>query len=93
MIDEHHDIHRATDQAGEVSTNIQLVLEERLADLEQLLETNPALSSTEAAQVEVYEVRVLIIASDRVSFSFPGYFPKSSDVRYVGGAPQSQQPH
>jgi len=63
MIDEHRNAYRATDQVGEVSTNVQLVLEERLADLEQLLETNPALSSTEAAQVVVYKVRMSTIAS------------------------------
>ena len=93
MIDKHHNNHPATDQVGELSRNIPLVLEERLADLKQLLDTNPALSSTEAAQVEVSGVRVSIIASDRVSFSFLGCFPKSPTVRYVGGGPRSQQHH
>jgi hypothetical protein len=93
MTDEHRDIHCATNQVGELSTNMRPVLKERLADLEQLLETNPALSSTGLAHVEVYEVRVSIIASERDSFSFPGCFPQSSDVRYVGGAPRSQRPH
>jgi len=58
MADEHRNAHRATDQ---VSTKIQL--EGRLADLKQLLETNPALSSEEAGQVVVYEVKLPIIAS------------------------------
>ena len=70
MIDEHHNNHPATDRVGEVSTNTPLVLEVRLADMRQLLETNPALSSTEAAQVEVSRVRVSIIASEQVSISF-----------------------
>ena len=64
MIDKHCSNHPATDQVGEVSTNIQLVLEEGLADLKQLLETNPALSSTDAAHVEANEVTVSIIASE-----------------------------
>jgi len=64
MTDEDQSTHPAIDQVGEVSPNIQLVLEERLADLKQLLETNPALSSTEAAHIEVHGVRVSIIASE-----------------------------
>ena len=70
MIDEHHNHNPATDRVGEVPTNIPLVLEERLADMKQLLEMNPELSSTEAAQVEVSGVRVSITASEWVSFSF-----------------------
>lgn len=93
MTDEHRNAHRATDQVGEVSPNIQPVLEERLADLKQRLETNPASSNTEAAQPEVYEVRVSNIASEQVSFPFLGCFPKSPAVRYVWGAPRSQQAH
>ena len=46
----------STDQVGEVSTKIQSALEDRLADLKQLLETNLALSSTEEAHVEAHEV-------------------------------------
>ena len=92
MIDKHCSNHPATDQVGEVSTNIQLVLEEGLADLKQLLETNPALSSTEAAQLDISGVRVSI-ASEQVSFSFLGCFPKTPAVRYVGGGSRSQQRH
>ena len=50
-------------------------LEERLADLKQLMETNPALSSAEAAHMEGHDVMVSIIASEQVSISFPGRFP------------------
>jgi len=56
--------------------NIQLKLEKRLADLEQLLKTNPALSSAGAAHVEAYEVRVSIIAGEQVPIPpFQDAFP------------------
>ena len=91
MADDNHTSRRPTDQVGEVPTNLQSALEDRLADLKQLLETNPALSSEEAAYMEAHEVMVSIIASDRVLISFPGRFPKSSTIRYICGAPRSQQ--
>ena len=91
MADDNQNSRHPTDQVGKVSTKIQSELEDRLADLKQLLETNPVLSSTEAAHVEANEVTVSIIASERVSFSFPGRFPKSSAIRYIHGAPRSQQ--
>ena len=87
MVDDHRNTHRPTDQTGEVSTNIQLALKEQVADLKQLLETNPA---TQAAPLLLYEVRVSIVASGRVLVPFPGCFPKSSAVRYVRGAPRYQ---
>ena len=91
MADDNRNSGHPTDQVGDMSTNFQSALEERLADLKQLMETNPALSSTEAAHVEGHEVTVSIIASERVSISFPGRFPKSSTIRYIRGAPRSQQ--
>ena len=94
MADDHRNAHRLTYQVGEASTDIQLALDKRLADLKQLLETNPSLSSTEAAHMEAYEVRVSIIASEQVPISFPGCLPKSSSgTQYVRLAPRSQQPH
>jgi len=93
MADDHRNAHRPTDQVGEVSMNIQLKLEKRLAELKQLLNTNPALSSAEAARVEEYEVRISIIAGEQVPISFPGCLPTSSTTRYIHGAPRSQQPH
>jgi hypothetical protein len=93
MADDHRSAHRLTDQVGEVSTNIQQTLEKRLADLKQLLKTNPALSSTEAAHVEACDVRVAIIASEQVVNSFPGGLPKLSAIRYIRGASRSQRPH
>ena len=92
MTDEDHNTHPAADQVGGVSLSIPLVLEGRLADLKRLMETNLTPSSTEEAQVGVYGVSVSIIASELVSVSFLGCFPKSA-VRYVGGASRSQQPH
>jgi len=80
MADDHRNAHRPTDQVGEVSMNIQLALEKRLADLKNLLKTNLALSSTEAAHVEAYEVRMSIIAGKQVPISFPGRLPKSSTI-------------
>ena len=88
MTDESRNTYPATDHVGEVSPNIQLVLEEQLADLKQLMETNPASSSTEAAQVGVS-----ILTSEQVSLSFLGCFPTSCAIQYVGGASHSQQPH
>ena len=64
MADDNHKYRRPTDQVGEMSTKIQSELEDRLADLKQLLETNPALSSTEAAHAEAHEVTISIIASE-----------------------------
>ena len=64
MADNNHNSRYTTDQVGEVSTKNQSALEDRLADLKQLLETNPALSSTDAAHVEAHEVTVSIIASE-----------------------------
>ena len=93
MADDNHTSHHPTDLVGEVSTKIQSVLEDRLAELKQLLETNPALSSTEAAHVEAYEVTVSTIASEQVSISLPGRFPKSATIRYIHGAFRSQQSH
>ena len=81
MADEHRNTHHPTDQVGEVSTNIQLALEKRLADLKQLLEENPTLSSIEAAHVKACEVRVSIIASGRVPISFSGCLPERSAIR------------
>ena len=78
MADDNHNSRHPADQVGEVSTRIQSELEDRLADLKQLLETNPAISSTEVANVEAHEVTVSIIASEQVSISFLGRFPKSS---------------
>ena len=83
--------HHPTERVGEVSTEIQSDLEDRLADLKQLLETNLVLSSAEAAHVEAHEVTVSIIASELVLISFPGRFPKSSTIRYIHGAPRFQQ--
>ena len=80
MADDHRNAHRPPDQDGEVSANIQLALENRLADLNQLLKTNPALLCTEAAHVEAYEVRISIIAREQVLISFPGRLPKSSAI-------------
>jgi hypothetical protein len=57
MADSHRNAHRLTDQVGEVSANIQQALENRLAELKQLLKMNPALPSTEASHV-AYDVRV-----------------------------------
>ena len=91
MADDNQDSGHPTDQVGEASTKIQSALEERLADLNELMETNTALSSTEAAHAEGHEVTVSIIASERVSISFPGRFPKSSTIRYIRGTPWSQQ--
>ena len=93
MADDQSDAHRPTDQVGEVSTNIQLALEQRLADLMQLLKTNPASSSTEGAHVEACEVRVSIIAGEQILISFPGCIPKSPTIRYIRGATRSRQPH
>jgi len=95
MADDHRNAHRPTGQVGEVSVNIQLALEKRLADLKQILKTNPALSSAEAAYVEVCEVRVSIMAGEKVPISFSGGLPTSSTIRYIyiRGAPRSQQPH
>ena len=92
MADDHRNAH-PTDQVGEASTDIQLALDKRLADLKQLLETNPSLSSTEATHMGAYEVRMFIIASEQVPMSFPGCLPKSSDTQYIGLAPRFQQPH
>ena len=64
MADDNHNSRHTTNQVGEVSTKNQSALEDRLADLKQLLETNPALSSTDAAHVEANEVTVSIIASE-----------------------------
>ena len=93
MANDHRSAHHPTDQVGEASTDIQLALGKRLADLKQLLETNPSLSSTEAAQMEAYEVRVSIIASEQVLISFPGCLPKSSGTQHIRLAPRSQQSH
>ena len=76
MADDHRNADRPTDQVGKSSTNIQLALENRLVDLKQLLKTDRALSHTEAAHVEAYEVRMSIIASGHVPISFPGFIPK-----------------
>jgi hypothetical protein len=89
MADGHRNAHRLTDQVGEVSTKSQQALENRLADLKQLLKTNPELSSTEAAHVEAHKVRVSIIASGQVPISFPGRFPELSSIRYIRGASRS----
>ena len=63
MAEDNHNSRQPTDQIGEVSIKIQSALEDRLADLKQLLETNVALSSTEAAHVEAHEVTVSITIS------------------------------
>ena len=75
--------HHPTDLVGEVSVKFQSALEDRFTDLKQLLETNPALSSTEAAHAEASDVTVSIIASQWVLISFPGRFPKSSTIRSI----------
>ena len=62
MADDHRNAHRPTDQLGEMSTDIQLTLEKRLADLKQLLKWNPALSSTEVENMEAYDVRVSVVS-------------------------------
>ena len=93
MADDHRSSRRPTDQVGEASTDIQLALDKRLADLNQLLGMSPALPSTEAAHIETYKVRVSIIASEQVPISFPECLPKSSDTQYIPLAPRSQQPH
>ena len=64
MADDQYNSHHPTDHVGEVSTNIQLTLERQLTDLKQLLKTNPALSTTEAAYTEAHRVRMSIIASE-----------------------------
>jgi len=89
----HRNAHHPTGQVRETSMNIQLALEKRLADLKQILKTNLALSSAEAAYVESSEVRVSIIAGEKVPISFPGCLPPSSTIRYIRGAPWSQQPY
>ena len=91
MADDHRNANRPTYQVGEA--NIQLALDKRLAQLTQLVETNPSLSSTEAARMEAYEVRVSTIASEQVPISFPGCLSKSSGTQYVRLALRSQQPH
>ena len=58
MADDNYNSRHSTDQVGDVSTKIQSALEDRLADLKRLLETNLALSSTEEAHVEAHEVTV-----------------------------------
>ena len=93
MADNHRNTRRPTNQAGEVSTNIQLALDKQLADLKQLLETSPALPSTEVAYIEAYEVRLSITTSKQVPISFPGCLPKFSCNRYICFALRSQQPH
>ena len=91
MADDNHNPRHPADQVGEVSTILQSALEDRLADLKQLLETNPAISSAEAAHVEAHEVTVSAIASEQVSIFFPGRLPKSCTIQYTRGAPRSQQ--
>ena len=76
MADDNYNSRHPTAQVGEVSTKIQSALEDQLLGLKQLLETNLTLSSTEAAHAEANEVTVSIIASELVSFSFSGRFPK-----------------
>ena len=83
MADDNHNSRHPTNLVGEVSTTIQSALEDRLADLKQLLATNLALSSPKAAHAEAHEVTVSVIASVQVSISFPGRFPKSSTIRYI----------
>ena len=78
MAEDNHNSLDATDQVGEVSTKIQSALEERLADLKQLMETNPALSSAEAAHMEGHDVMVSIIASEPFQDAFPNHPP--SDI-------------
>ena len=88
MADDDHNSRHSTDLVGEVSTKIRSALEDRLADLKQLLETNLELSSAEEAYVEAHEVTVSIIYSEQVSIFFPGRFPKSSTIRYIQGVPR-----
>ena len=65
MANDNHSSRHPTDQVGEVSKKIQSALEDRLADLKQLLETNDlALSSAEVARVEAHEVTLSGIASE-----------------------------
>ena len=63
MTDDNHNSRHPIEEVGEVPTKIQSALEDRLADLKQLLETNLALSSTEAAHAEAHEVTVSITTS------------------------------
>ena len=63
MAEDNHNSHQPTNQILEVSIKIGSALEDRLADLKQLLETNLALSSTEAAHAEAHEVTVSITTS------------------------------
>ena len=65
MADDNHNSRHPIDQVGEVSKKNQSALEDRLADLKQLLETNNlALSSAEAVHVEAHEVTLSGIASE-----------------------------
>ena len=50
MTDDHCNTHCPTDQTRGVLEDIQHAVSERLADWKHLLETNPALSSTEATE-------------------------------------------
>ena len=65
MADDNHNSRHPTGQVGEVPIKNLSALEDRLADLKQLLETtNPALSSAEAAHEEAHEVTLSGIASE-----------------------------
>jgi len=71
-MDDDHNFHHPADKAkaGEVSMNIQ-PLEERLADLKkQFREASATFSRADASSVNLYEVRVFLITSDR-SLNFP----------------------
>ena len=74
MADDHRKAHHPIDQVGEASTDIQLALDKRLADLKQLLETVPSLSSTEAAHMETYE-GYRSLPANRSQFPFQVAFP------------------
>ena len=64
VADDNHNSRHPTGEVGEVPTKIQSVLDDRLADLKQLLLTDPTLSSTEAAHTEAHEVTVSFIAGE-----------------------------
>jgi len=70
-------INISTDQFGGASTNVLQALKERLADLKQLLEVNPTLSSSEVALISPYEVRVSNVSEHGLNYrlqkSFPNY--------------------
>ena len=88
-----HDTHCSTEIFGESSINIRQAHEEQLAELGLLLDTNPILSSADAASTRPDEVRVLLVIiineANEVSTFLPGHLPKFGHIQYVQGATSS----